>query len=201
MSHNLSTNYGQALYQLATSQGSAPAQQHLFDDNGQKEVASSKPVDEQILHDLKALAELFSHKGFKKLLEDLSSMPDEVKEKVLEQTFGGKVHPFTVNLLKLLAVKKRLALVPKVYENYSKLYHEAKGIAEVVVRTARTLSKDEEHSIHKKLEEQRKQKVAIRFEEKPALIGGVQIYERGYLTDYSIQHQLADLKKHLLTNS
>lgn len=162
------------------------------------EVASKKQEEAPILHELKAVCELYHHVKIKKMMDSLSLMEKSARDLVLDKTFEGKVNLLVVNLLKMLASARKLALLPKVYEAYSQIYHEAKGIEEVVIASARPLSKDEEHNLVKKLEEKMKKKISVHFKTDAALIGGVQIFERGYLTDFSIQHYLTNLQKYLL---
>lgn len=179
MATNTHLQYGKALYQLASRQ----------------------KVEEAIWHDLNGMTALFHNKSWQKAMNGLNALTPAAKEKIIEETFGGKVHVFVVNLLKILAVRKVLKLVPKIAQVYSQFYHEARGIDALVVRSARVMSKDEEHALVKKIETLKAKKVSVHFEHSPALIAGIQIFEKGYLTDYSVQNYLESLKHHLLRNS
>ena len=155
-------------------------------------------AEELLWHELKALNDLFLHKKIEKLMMDVNYFPQEIQEKIIDETFKNKIHDYLLHLLKILAIKKATRLFPKIYKQYSHFYHEAKGIDEVVISTARALEKDQEHELIKQLEEKKKRKVTAHFEVKPELIGGMQIYENGYVRDYSVQHYLEQLRRHLL---
>lgn len=163
-------------------------------------LASRDKLEEQLWHELKALNDLFQHKKIEKLMGELVYYPQEIQEKMIDATFKAHVHTYLLHLLKLLALRKKIALLPKIYKSYSHLYHSAKGIDEVVISTARPLEKEEEHALIRQLEEKKKRKVTAHFEIKPELIGGVQMYENGYILDYSVQHYLEQLHRHLLQN-
>ncbi len=162
------------------------------------EVAASKQEEERVLHELKAACDLYHHVKVKKLLDALNVLEKSARDEVLNKTFEGKVNPLILNLLKMLAGSRKMVILPKVYEVYSHLYHEAKGIEEVTITSARALSKEEEHALVKKLEEKKKKKISAHFQIKPELIGGIQVLEKGYLYDGSIQNYLESLQKYLL---
>ena len=163
-------------------------------------VADRLQVAENVLQNLKALADLLKNKKLAELLVKISFTSNEAKTKVIEATFQGKVHELVLNLLKILALRKRLNLIPKIYEIYRRIYHEAKGMTEITVRAARALTPAEEQKLTAKLL-QKNTLATVQFEHKPELIGGVQLYEDGYLTDYSVQNYLQTLQHHLLSQT
>ena len=154
---------------------------------------------EQIMKDLAHLNTVFKDEMFKNVLKKIAFLEKTQLLKVLEATFGGKVHEITFNLLALLAQARKLPMLPMIFDAYAAAYHTAKGIHEYTVRTARKLSNDEEVAMIDKLQNKIDKPVHVVFEHNPGLIGGMQIYERGYVTDFSVQNYLQTLKKNLLT--
>lgn len=152
-----------------------------------------------VLKDLEHLAKLFKDENFRELMRKIAYLEKDVLKKAFQNVFKDKVQNITFNLLVILAGAKKLMLLPKIEDAFARIYHEAKGIHEVTIKSARPLSKDLEEKIVKHLEGKHKKSVNAKFEENPELIGGFQIYERGFLTDYSLQNYLAVLKKSLMS--
>jgi len=169
-------------------------------------VAEKKEQSGVILAELEKLSRFFHEQNFIDLMRKISFARHEIAEKILDQTFHGHVHELNLNLLKLLARSRKLLLLPKIYESYKHLYHEAKGIDELEVRTARKLDTNEQQALIEKLQHQRRAKtgvkaadeITVRFEQQPELIGGLQIYENGFVQDFSVQNYLHLLEKFLL---
>jgi F-type H+-transporting ATPase subunit delta len=161
-------------------------------------VAESKKLAEKVLSELEELAHLCRDAHFQQLLKKVNFSPRETAEKILDSVFEGKVEGLLLNLLKILAAEKKLNLLPKICEAYRRLYHERNGIDEVLIRSARKLSPDEEKKLVEQLKQKKAKAVSVRFEQNPELIGGLQLYEKGYLYDQSLQHYLKGLEKFLL---
>lgn len=161
--------------------------------------ASKMAVDEFVLEDLRQLNECFKDSDFRKAMKSLQTVKKADLEKVIGATFDGKIQKITMNMLILLARSNKLELVPSIYKLYSKYFHHAKGIEMFTVRTARKLSEDEQSVITGKLMQKRDRPASVEFEVDPKLIAGMQIMEKGFLTDYSAKSYLENLKKKLLT--
>lgn len=163
-------------------------------------VAGEQNALKEVMHDLDGLLRLLKHKKFNEVFMQITFLDAKAKDELIDKTFKGKVQDVTLNLLKLLAKAKKLGLIPKICEIYRKLYHEATGMVDVMVRSARELDKDEEHALKEKLQQKIGKPLSLRFEQDPKLIGGTQIYEGGYLTDFSVQNYLQSLQQHLMMN-
>ena len=115
----------------------------------------------------------------------------------MRAVFEGGLHSISINSV-LLSRSKKLELIPKIYEVYSRYYFHGKGISQVKVRTARKLAAEEENRLIERLIQTGDRKVHVEFEQDPALIAGVQVFEKGFMTDYSVRNYLESLKKVLL---
>lgn len=152
-----------------------------------------------MLKDLEHLAGLYKDEGFRNLISKISFADASALNKALMATFKSHVSEITMNLLMLLAAGRKLALVPKIADYFGKIYHEAKGMVEVTVKTAHKVEKDMEDKIAKKLAEKHKKEVTVKFEHDAKLIGGMQVFERGYVTDYSVANYLETMRKALMS--
>ena len=156
-------------------------------------------IGAQVLADLKSLDGCFKDNDFLVKIKDISYLRKEDQEKILRGTFEGKVQIMTLNLLSLLARSRKLNLLPRIYSIFAKYYFHEKGIDQVTIRTARKLSGDEQSKLVEKLLEQKDKAVNVEFETDPKLIAGLQIFQKGFLTDLSVKNYLETLKKQLLT--
>jgi len=161
--------------------------------------ATHYKAEEKVLADLGTVLELFQDKELKNTYQQLSYLPADASRKVITDTFKDKFHTLVVNLLVLLAQRNALKTLPKIEQVYRDAYHKSKGIVEMTIRTSRKFSQDEERNFIQKLQSKKHQPLSVRFEHDPALIAGVQVYEKSYLTDYSARNYLETLKKHLLS--
>ena len=160
--------------------------------------ACNEAEAKHVLKDLEHLAGLYKDEGFRNLISKVAFAEAEVLDKALTATFKSHVSEITMNLLVLLASGRKLMSVPKIADYFSKIYHESKGIVEITVKTAHKADKDMEDKIMKKLGDHHKKDVAVKFGHEPKLIGGMQVFERGYVTDYSVANYLETMRKALM---
>lgn len=170
---------------------------HIKVGQGLLRSAIAQKSEDKVAADLEGLAGLLKDKNFKVLLQSVSYLPQAAAEKVLHSTFHGKVNDLTLKLLNALAAQKALKFLGKIADVYRRSYHEAKGIKEITVRTAREFSPQEQLSFVEKIRARQKHQITVKFELDPSLVAGAQIYEDSYLTDYSVKNYLETLQKHL----
>ncbi len=159
--------------------------------------ATANKAEDKVAADMEGLMNLMKDKHFKVLFQSISYLPPEAAQKVLHNTFHGKIQELTLNLLIALAAQKALKYTGKIGEVYRKNYNEAKGIKEITIRTAREFSPQEQLAFMQKLQAKKKHTLTVKFEIDPSLVAGAQIYENSYLTDYSVKNYLETLQKHL----
>ena len=94
----------------------------------------------------------------------------------------------------LLADKDRLPLFGDVVACFSALLDQAKGIVRGRLLTAVNLNKDRQASILAKLEQQTSQKLALKFEVDPAILGGLVLQVGDKVLDASLRAQLNILR-------
>lgn len=169
-------NYAQALYKVAEKNGAAG----------------------QVLADLEALTVLLKDAKLNGLMKKIAYLEQAKLRQLIALTFNGKIQEWTLNAITLLCGAKKIWLLPRVVEAYRQIYYEAKGMVEVLVCAIRKLHKAEELGLTEKFEKKLKKPVSVRFEENPQLIGGVQIFERGHVTDFSLKNYLDYLRRHLM---
>jgi F-type H+-transporting ATPase subunit delta len=174
------------------------ATSHIQYANALHRVATNAKSEDRVLRDLESLKDFFADEKFKAVLKQITHLEKNALQKIIIETFGEKVDPVTLNLLVLLARGRKLGMIPKIFDAFSNVFHTAKNISEIKICTARPLDNEEELQIIDKLQQKLDKPVSVRFRQDAKLIGGIQIYERGYLTDLSISNYLITLKKHLM---
>ena len=171
---------------------------HLKYAKALSKVAAKNDAAEAVLRDLESLTQIFREEKMREILKKIAYMEKAALVKLLQNVFAGRVHPITMNLLIMLAGSRKLSILPGILEAYARAYHDAKGIRAVTVCTARKLDSEEELSVIEKLQAKYDKPVSAKFAHRADLIGGIQIYERGYLTDSSVKGYLEHLEKTLM---
>ncbi len=171
---------------------------HIKYANALFKTAVKATAAESVLKDLEELSQILADERFKAIFKKIVYLEKSKLQKLLTDTFGESLNRISMNLLVLLGNTRKLNLVPRIFDAYSHLYHTAKKIQEIKVCTARKLSSDEEVQLIDRLQQVKDKPVSVRFTQNAGLIGGIQVYERGYVTDYSLKNYLETLKKQLL---
>lgn len=109
------------------------------------------------------------------------------------------VSPVVVNTLKLLAQRRRLAILPAMARTLRRLSDERAGLVRAEVASARALPEDYVRRLQGELEKMTGKKVVLERKVDPSLIGGVVTRVGDVVIDGSIQSRLHDLKSHLLS--
>lgn len=158
--------------------------------------AADEKIAEKYFQQLNELAALAADK---KLLESLNALSFVGMDKihhVLSELFGKHFSPAVLNMMTLLVANREVKLLPHIARIFQKTYFDATGIKDVLICSSRELSEKESDELSKKLNA--KNKSHLTFKVDKTLIGGIQIYENGKLTDFSLKSQLEHLRRELL---
>jgi F-type H+-transporting ATPase subunit delta len=102
-----------------------------------------------------------------------------------------------LNLLRLLATRHRMHLVPSVVREFEALVHEARGVLEASVTVARPIDEAERTEIAQRLGQATGKTVEVQTHVDPSIIGGVVIRVGDQLIDASISGRLQRLRQQL----
>jgi F-type H+-transporting ATPase subunit delta len=120
----------------------------------------------------------------------------EAKEAFLRRA-AGDISPLAWNLVRLLAAKGRLGLLPQIAEDFQELTDERRGIAHAQVVTAVPLSDDEKQSLARRLSELTGKQVDLRAYQDESILGGLVARIGDRLIDGSTKTKLIALKRRL----
>jgi F-type H+-transporting ATPase subunit delta len=119
------------------------------------------------------------------------------KERVLAETFNGKVHPIALHALLLLVRKRREVLLKAIVAEYLALERRARGAETLRLESARRLDRDELSRLVAKLESFYGKKFEVSEVVDPRLIGGLRIMMGDRRIDDSISGRLNALARDL----
>lgn len=124
----------------------------------------------------------------------------EAKKKVLVALFGQDLSPTFLNLLKLLADRRRIGVLDAVLERLLELYREQNGIALATITAATPLSEAQQAQLTDKVKTVAgTDKVEIATAVDPSLIGGFVLRVGSKVIDASLLGQVRRLGLALAT--
>jgi F-type H+-transporting ATPase subunit delta len=165
------------------------------------ELASEQKAEEQILADMDLIANTI-HDSDELLMAMKSKVINEdKKERALDAIFKGRVHDLTFKFFVLLTKNSRADLIQDITVEYKRVFKEAKGILEVVVKSAHKLDAAALDKIKSMVLTSDWKSVEIVEEIDENLIGGFVVKSNNTIYDASVASQLRDLKMNLLDYS
>ncbi|MBN1355711.1 ATP synthase F1 subunit delta [bacterium] len=102
------------------------------------------------------------------------------------------------NLIRMLAQRKRLGLLPEIARAFLKECRRQAGLISARVTSVRNLDRDECDRIRERLHRITGQKVEIEWNQDPSLMGGIMIRMGDRVIDGTLAAQLNRLKGHML---
>ena len=170
--------YGEALYELACSEG----------------------LDKAILDELKVLDESFHQEpGFVKLLCSHSVSKQE-RCQVLDDSFRGKVNQYLLNFLKILTEKGYMHHFTHCCEAYTRHYNEYHNILSVRAVTAVPLTDKQAQALTQKLTRMTGKTILLENRVDATCLGGVRLDYDGRRLDDTICHRMESIRE-LLKNT
>ena len=150
--------------------------------------------------DLSYVQDLFStHEELRQIL--INPMLEIAgKKKILQQIFGGEVHPLIMNFLNVMVDRRRSPYIMETARAYVKRSRESRGILEAKVTVIEPLSEAMREKVLRKLQEITG-KCVIEEHVDPSILGGMVIQVGDTRIDGSMARRLEELKKSLLNAS
>lgn len=173
MAKDFSREYAAALYQLAAEEN----------------------CSKEIFDDLQRVSRIFEdNREFSRLLSNPRLGAGERADTV-RNVFGGKVNPYLLNALKILAEKRRIDSLPKCCEVYKRLYCEDNNILPVTATSAVELTEEQKARICEKLKNKTGSEIMLTCKIDSSTIGGVRLEYGGKRYDASVRGRLTGLER------
>ena len=155
---------------------------------------------DEVLAQLDVLGAAFdAEPDFLRLLST-PSLSKEERLHIVEESFGGRVHPYLLNFMKILTQKGYMRSFMDCCAAYRELYNEQNGILPVKVVTAVPLKQAQENRLQSKLNAMTGKQVRLENVIEPDCLGGVRLEYDGKRVDDTIRHRL-DAVHSLLKNT
>ncbi|OGO57159.1 MAG: ATP synthase F1 subunit delta [Chloroflexi bacterium RBG_16_72_14] len=116
---------------------------------------------------------------------------------VVSQLLERRVRPGALRLASLLVSRGRVAILPRVAEDFVRQLNAHRGVIMATVSSAVPLTADETAAIRSRVEAMAGAAVELRTKVDPGLLGGITIQVRDRLLDASIRGRLERLRDQL----
>jgi len=206
----VSRRYAHALFDAAWAEGEAQAPG--------ADLAARREAGRQHVTDLGAnlqAIDLFLDDPANREWRDLLLAPQiahEERERIIDRLFAERAHPLVLRLLRLMLRKKRIAALGEVWEAYSVLLDEARGVVRAEVTTAIPLPDDLREALRRALRERLAREtragrlgraapvadVLIETRIDSSLLGGVRVQIGDRVMEHSVRHSLEEIAETLL---
>lgn len=160
-------------------------------------LAKEENLEEKILQELKVLSDCFeAEPDYMKLLSS-HDLPKAERLEILDRDFGGKVHGYVLNFLKLLTEKGYIRQFSNCCKAYTAQYNADKGILEVKAISAIQLTDVQKAKLTDKLTAMTGKTVELSCKVDAAVLGGVRLQFDGQQVDGTVQNRLQEMEKTL----
>ena len=163
-------------------------------------LAKEEGLQQQILQELSVLGQAVdAEPGYVRLL----SAPNLSKAErcaILDDSFGGKVHPYVLNFMKILTEKGYMRHFSECCKAYRERYNADNGILSVRAVTAVALTEEQQKKLTQKLEKVTGKTVELHNRVDPAVLGGVRLDYDGKRVDGTVANRLDSIRS-LLKNT
>ena len=158
------------------------------------QVASNREEVDQVVDQAKAVLILWTDcPDFRQAMAS-PVLEVESKKAALEKLFANQVSPSFLNLLKLLADRKRIGFLDAVLERLLELYREQRNIALATVTSASALNEDQQADLLKQIQSLAgTDNLELNLKVDPALIGGLVVNVGSKVIDASLSGQVRRL--------
>ena len=158
-------------------------------------LAQDEGIGEELLAETGTVAPLFT-RDYRRLLSD-PELPKTERLRLLGEAFGGRVHPYLYNFLRLMTERGLAEEIPACFREYEELWCAANHVLKVRAESAVELSPEQRKRLEERLAARVGQKVAVAYSVNPSLIGGVRLFYNNRQLDDTVRRRLSDIAEKL----
>jgi F-type H+-transporting ATPase subunit delta len=129
------------------------------------------------------------------------SVPLADRSATIGRLLDGRVSPLVVNLVRLLDQRGRLALLPAIAAEFTRLLDALRGVVAATVTSAVPLDDKEVGAIRSRLETMTGRTVKLATAVDPSIIGGVTVRVGDRMIDASVRGRLERLRDQLVAGT
>jgi F-type H+-transporting ATPase subunit delta len=161
------------------------------------DLASRDGAHDRWEKDLRTAAELLADERVARVVNN-PAIPLADREAVLQRLLGRRLARPALNLVRLLARRGRIDILPAVAAHFGRLLDESRGIVAATVSSAVPLDDDEEAAVRSRVEAMTGHEVRLSTEVDPDLIGGLVVRVGDQWIDASVRGRLERLRDQLV---
>lgn len=158
------------------------------------DLAVEEQLEDRLLAELDTVTAVLRENPEYLRLLSTPSIPKKERASLLGEAFGGAVHPYLVNFLKLLCDNGILRELNGCAKEFRARYNKAHGIVEVRAVSAVALSAAEKDKLVKKLQSVTGKRIDLTVKVDPAVLGGVRLEMEGVQLDGTVRSRLEALR-------
>lgn len=152
---------------------------------------------EQWRRDLALIQESLATPELRLALESPRILPER-KQRMLAESFGGRVAPATLNLLKVMAQRGRLGVLSDTIVWFDEIADRTLGVRRFTVTTAAPLTDSQRETLRTRIGgETGAGQVILTEHVDPAIIGGMILRHEDIISDFSVKSRLDALRDRL----
>lgn len=175
----LEKTYGDALYQLAL-------EEHL---------------EGQLLEEMNGICALLRESPEYLRLIGSRALAKAERLALLDEAFGGRVHPYLLNFMKILCERGAFERIGGCKDAFVIAYNERHGIVPARVISATPLSADQEKRLIEALEKKTGKTILLQKQVDASLVGGMRVEMDGKRYDNTVASKMEHLRRALLAQS
>jgi F-type H+-transporting ATPase subunit delta len=156
-------------------------------------LAIEENLSKLLLEQLQMVNEIFTQEPQYMALLSSASLTKEERTASLDSCLQEHVHPYLLNLLKILAEKGYIRHFPQCCKDYEALYNHDNGILPVKAVTAAPMPAQQQEKLKEKLESVTGKKVQLTCRVDAACLGGIRLDFDGKRLDGTVAGRLASL--------
>ena len=159
------------------------------------ELAASEQLTEALLTEAEAVRQLFHDNACYIRLLSEPSIPRVERIALLETAFGGQIHPYLLNLLKILCENGTLQEYRGCCREFKNRYYADQGIVEGTVTSAVPLTKAQEDALTQRMEDISRKTVVLTQRIDSRILGGLKVELDGREFDGTAKGRLDGMRK------
>ncbi|OHB67931.1 MAG: ATP synthase F1 subunit delta [Planctomycetes bacterium RBG_13_60_9] len=161
------------------------------------ELAEQSQAVEDIETDVETLQALLAEEPALQTFLASPYFAEQSRQDLVRKILAGRLHPLTLNWLRVMIDHNRAAILPQVIDRYRHLYRVYHGYQTVQATVAQAMSEPQQEKLRQDLREAMKTKIDLQVHVDPSIIGGIIIRAGDKMVDNSIRGRLTRAVGHL----